>query len=122
MFYRVVHGTKLVNMSMSRADIDTITLWCRSAETAELRGDHVEPEVTGRHIDLVVVAAPDAESGDRTRTPIARLRFMGQTGLWTLYWRDSDGAFNVYRNFPSVRSVTEILEFLAVDPDPIFWA
>ncbi len=106
-------------MSMTRSDIDAVTLWCRGrVPEAEWKRHRLEAEVTERHIDLVTARLVD---GSWHRTPIARLRFMGSTRLWMLHWRDAEGSFNVYRNLPPVRDVREILEFLAGDSEPLFW-
>ncbi len=107
-------------MAMSRPDIDAVQLWCRDRVPPERWAfERVEAFITGRHIDIVSVLA--AEDGTESRTAVARLRFMGTTRLWTLHWRDGEGSFHRYRNFPAVYEVVEILGFLAGDPDPLFW-
>lgn len=104
---------------MDRSDIDAIVLWCRDrVPSDQWHFRHVEAFVTGRHIDVVAVQV--RTDGHESRTPVARLRLMN-SGLWTLYWRDSDGSFQPYRHFPSDARVREILDFLAADPDPLFW-
>ncbi len=108
-----------VRVSMTGADIDIVRLWCR--EQAPQEGwarRRVEPVVTGRHIDLVVVRV-DAV-GAESRTPIARLRFLN-TRRWQLYWRDAGGTFRVYGSLPASDDVRDLLDFLARGRDPLFW-
>lgn len=53
--------------------------------------------------------------------PVARLRYTGTTGLWSLYWRDHDGKFHIYdRHEPTVQ-VRELLEILGDYRRSIFW-
>lgn len=112
-------SARLGHMSMPTADIDTIRLWCREqVPQASWETWRVEPLVTGRHIDLFDVRI--GRDGVEIRTPMVRLRYLN-THRWQLYWRDSDGTYNVYRNHPASIEVTELLEFLARDPDPLFW-
>ena len=106
-------------MSMQRREIDLVELWCRE-RTPENGWKHhpVIPQITGRHIDLIADA-------DGIKTPIARLRYFGSPrgeGSWVLHWRDAEGTFQIYRNLPAADAVSEILDFLASDPDPLFWA
>lgn len=103
---------------MKAAEIDAIRLWCREREPEHAWSRRrVEPIVTGRHIDLVLVEASDA---GEARSTFARLRYL-HTGWWFLYWRDGDGSFQIYRPFPAVGEVQKVLDFLASDPDPLFW-
>ena len=112
---------------MTAADIDVVRLWCREqAPQAGGAPGRVEPLVTGRHIDLVVVA-PGA-GGAESRTPFARLRYvnfgrsryLGGAG-WQLYWRDAEGTFRVYRHLAASGQVRDLLDFLTRDRDPLFW-
>lgn len=104
---------------MKAAEIDAIRLWCRErTPQEEWHRRRIEALVTGRHIDLERVEIAD---GVERRATFARLRYL-HTGRWHLYWRDADGTFQIYRSFPPVDEVREILDFLESDPDPLFWA
>lgn len=104
---------------MRTADIDTVRLWCREqVPQPTWSRRRLEPLVTGRHIDLMDVRlGPD---GHEAGVTFARLRYLNE--VWTLYWRDGDGTFHLYRNFTGSPDVGVLLEFLAADPDPLFWA
>lgn len=108
-------------MPMDPADLDTIRLWCRASIPQERWSQQrIECFVTGRHVDLIDVR-PGAGASDDRRTPIARLRFVGQSGRWTLQWRDGAGRFHDYRHLPPVTEVQRVLAFLAEARDPLFW-
>ena len=56
-----------------------------------------------------------------TRSPIARLRYVQRTGVWTLYWRDRNACWHRYdRVGPSAR-IEVLLDELDADPTGIFW-
>jgi hypothetical protein len=42
-------------------------------------------------------------------------------GVWTLYWRDSDGGWHVYRDIPPTATIDDLLREVDRDPTAIFW-
>ena len=56
-----------------------------------------------------------------TRSPIARLRYVKTTGVWSLYWRDRNSRFHAYDLAAATASIEELLAELDRDPTAIFW-
>jgi hypothetical protein len=74
-------------------------------------------------VTIVERGAPGCEDFGRewTRSPIARLRYVQRTGVWTLYWRDRNARWHRYdRVGPSAR-IEVLLDELDGDPTCIFW-
>jgi hypothetical protein len=49
------------------------------------------------------------------------MRYATSRGVWTLYWRDSDGSWHVYREVPPTASIDRLLGEVDRDPTAIFW-
>lgn len=81
----------------------------------------MEADETAQHVTVVETRAPCDGVDEWTRSPIARLRYTAKTGLWSLYWRDRNGAFHEYDRFPSTPRVADILDYLDSHRDPIFF-
>ena len=56
-----------------------------------------------------------------TRFPIARLRYVKSTGVWSLLWRDRNLRFHAYDLAAPTASIEELLAELDRDPTAIFW-
>jgi len=56
-----------------------------------------------------------------TRSPIAGLRYMKTTRVWSLYWRDRNSRFHAYDLAAPTASIEELLAELDRDPTAIFW-
>jgi hypothetical protein len=52
---------------------------------------------------------------------IARLRYNGQRGEWTLYWRDSNACWHRYDRIDPSSDLTMLLAEIESDPTAIFW-
>ena len=80
-------------------------------------------DVADRHLTIVECRPPwRADVGsDWTRFPIARLRYVKTTGLWSLYWRDRNLRFHAYDLAAPTASIEELLAELDRDPTAIFW-
>lgn len=100
-----------------------IGLWCREQTPEESCGVmRIECEIADRHVTVFDARAPwDGSDGLWSRTPVARLRYTGTTGLWSLYWCDSAGRFHEYRSRRPAKRVQTLLDHLAHSGDPIFW-
>jgi len=83
----------------------------------------VELEVTDRHLTVLECRAPwrPGTNEEWTRLPVARLRFIKRTGLWSLLWRDRHLRFHEYHRVPATPRVEELLAELDRDPTTIFW-
>lgn len=58
---------------------------------------------------------------ERTRSPIARLRYVGTIRLWTLYYRRHTGPWERYPLLTPVRRIGELIDEIDRDPICIFW-
>jgi hypothetical protein len=56
-----------------------------------------------------------------TRMPIARLRYVGSTRLWTLYYHRHTGRWERYPLLAPTRRIDELLNEVDRDPICIFW-
>lgn len=56
-----------------------------------------------------------------TRSPIARLGYVGTTRLWTLYYRRHTGRWERYPLLTPTRLIGELIDEIDRDPICIFW-
>ena len=97
---------------------------CRGRVPEHVRDEvSVEVDVADRHLTVVECRPPwRADIGTEwSRFPIARLRYVKTTGVWSLYWRDRNLRFHAYDRVPPTASVEELLTELDRDPTAIFW-
>lgn len=109
---------------MPETDVARVQRWCSEKVPAHARGEvRVEVEVAERHLTVMECRAPwRPEMGAQwTRFPIARLRYVKTTGLWSLYWRDRNLRFHTYDLVAPTARVAELLDELDRDPTAIFW-
>jgi hypothetical protein len=52
---------------------------------------------------------------------IARLRYNGQRGEWTLYWPDRNARWHRYDRIAPSSDVATLLAEIESDPTAIFW-
>jgi len=105
-------------------DVARVRRWCRDKVPAFARAEvRVEVDVSERHLTVVECRAPwrPEISAQWTRFPIARLRYVKSTGLWSLYWRDRNLRFHTYALVAPTPSVEELLAEIDRDPTAIFW-
>ncbi len=105
-------------------DVARVQRWCRARVPEHVRDVvRVEADVAERHLTIVECRPPwRADFGPEwTRFPIARLRYMKATRLWSLYWRDRNLKFHEYDRVPASASVEELLAEVDRDPTAIFW-
>lgn len=55
------------------------------------------------------------------KSPIAQFRFSLVTGLWSLYWHDSDRRWRLYGDLKPTRNFEALLTEVDHDPSSIFW-
>ncbi len=109
-------------MAIPELDLARIRKWCDERVPEHLWEQvKVEADVADRHVTIVEVRPLWDGRGDRTRFPIARLRYTKTTQLWSLYWRDRNLKFHAYDLEPS-RSVSDLLDYIANSGDPIFFS
>jgi Protein of unknown function (DUF3024) len=110
------------SVAIPKTDIHRIQLWCRERVPEQLWPQvKVEADVEPRHVTIVEVRPPWNGTGDHTRFPIARLRYISSTGLWAIYWRDRDLKFHEYDRKRPTKNVQVLLDYIADSGDPIFW-
>ena len=71
----------------------------------------VEVDVAARHLTIVECRPPwRADVGaEWTRFPIARLRYVKTSGVWSLFWRDRNLRFHAYDLAAPTASIEELL-------------
>jgi hypothetical protein len=52
---------------------------------------------------------------ERMHTPVAKLRFVRASGLWTLYWMRADLNWHAYEPAPPSRDLAELVEVVGRD-------
>ena len=81
----------------------------------------LEAGVRGRSVTIFECRPPWPDGGTEwTRAPIGQLRYDAGSGLWTLYWADSDDRWHLY-DLIEPGSVDELLAEIKADPMCIFW-
>ena len=106
------------------ADVARIRTLC-----AERVPDHahdqvrVELEEDRQAVTIVECRPPWREDHgpEWTRSPIARLRYVGSSRLWTLYYRRHTGRWERYPLLGPTRRIAELLDEIDRDPICIFW-
>lgn len=109
---------------LPETDVARVQRWCRGRVPEHVRDEvRVEVDVAERHVTIVECRPPwRADMGvGWTRFPIARLRYVKSTGVWSLYWRDRNLRFHAYDRVASTASVEELLAEVDRDPTAIFW-
>ena len=105
-------------------DVARARRYCEQKVPAHARHQvRVEVEVEPRALTIVERRAPWREDlgPEWSRSPIARLRYVQRTGVWTLHWRDRNARWHRYdRVGPSAR-IDVLLDELDRDPTRIFW-
>jgi hypothetical protein len=82
-----------------------------------------ELDVDPRSVTIVECRPPWREDfgPERTRFPIARLRYAKVRREWALYWRDRNLKFHLYDLVEPTPSIEELLVEVDRDPTSIFW-
>ena len=109
---------------LPETDVVRVQRWCRARVPEHVREEvRVEVDAADRYLTIVECRAPwRADVGaDWTRSPIARLRYVKATGLWSLLWRDRNLKFHAYDRVPASANVEELLAEIDRDPTAIFW-
>ncbi|WP_246285967.1 DUF3024 domain-containing protein [Microbacterium pseudoresistens] len=85
------------------------------------RGSGVECEIADGHVTIFEARPPWDGGGDWIRTPIVRLRYVGTTGQWSIYWADRHSRFHEYTRKRPTKRVQTLLDYIGSGADPIFW-
>ena len=83
----------------------------------------VELEEGRQQVTIVERRPPwrDDDGPEWDRLPVARLRYVGTTRLWRLYYRRHTGRWERYPLLGPTRRVAELLDEIDRDPICIFW-
>ncbi|MFN8191868.1 MAG: DUF3024 domain-containing protein [Nocardioidaceae bacterium] len=109
-------------MALPELDVHRIQLWCRERVPEHLWPQvKVEADLAPRHVTIVEVRPSWRGDGPPTRFPIARLRFTAATGLWSIYWRDRNLRFHLYKRIGPSKTVQTLLDQISDGGDPIFF-
>jgi hypothetical protein len=83
----------------------------------------IEFEVSRNAITILECRAPWSEDlrPEWSREPVARLRYTGTTGLWTLYCLGGNLEFRKYDLVAPNKHVRRLLTEIDRDPTGIFW-
>ena len=109
---------------LPETDVARVQRWCRARTPEGFRDEvRVEADVVDRHVTIVECRPPWREDfgPEWTRFPIARLRYVKTTGLWSLFWRDRHCKFHTYDRVPASANVEQLLAEVDRDPTAIFW-
>ena len=110
--------------ALPERDVERVRTWCAGAVSDDVREQmRIEVDVADRHLTLFECRPPwdPAFGSEWTRQPIARLRFTAGTGLWSLYWADSNDRFRAYEQVKPTAQINVLLNALDRDPDCVFW-
>lgn len=109
-------------MAVPELDLARIHHWAELQVPERVRDRiRVAAEVDGHRVTIVESQPSFRDEQEWMGHPIARLRYTGTTGKWTLYWRDRNLNFHPYKDTPATPHVQEILDFLGEKSDPLFW-
>jgi len=61
------------------------------------------------------------DPSERMHTPVAKLRFVRTTGLWTLYWMRADLRWHAYEPAASTADLAALVEVVDRDEDCAFF-
>ena len=109
---------------LPETDVARVQRWCRDRVPERVRDEvRVEVDIADRHLTIVECRPPwRADVGaEWIRFPIARLRYVKTTGVWSLFWRDRNLRFHAYDLAAPRASIEELLAELDRDPTAIFW-
>ena len=96
---------------------------------AERVPDHVRDQVRveleeGRQAVTIVECRPPWREDfglEWSRMPVARLRYVGTTRQWTLYWHRHTGRWERYPLLGPTRRLADLLNEIDRDPICVFW-
>ena len=109
---------------LPQADVARIRELCATRVPEHARDEvRVDVEEDRQAVTIVKCRPPWREDygPEWTRSPIARLRYVRSTRLWTLYYRRHTGRWERYPLLPSTRRLDELLGEIDQDPICIFW-
>lgn len=103
-------------------DVKRVRELCRARSPEDLVDQvRVELKVDRGAVTIVEMRAPWREGTEWTRLPIARLRLVKSTGLWTLYARGADERWRRYDGVEPTARIDLLVQEIDRDPTGVFW-
>lgn len=105
-------------------DVERLRDYCQAKVPDDaLDQVRVELDLSPGAATIVEVRAPWREDfgPEWTRSPVARLRYVQRTGVWTLYSRDRHGRFHRYPFTGPSAKIDVLIAEIERDPICIFW-
>jgi hypothetical protein len=109
---------------LPQADVARVRRLCTERVPADLTDQvRIECEEDPRAVTIVERRPPWREDcgPEWTRLPIARLRYVGMTRLWTLFYHRHTGHWERYPLLGATGRIDPLLNELEHDPICIFW-
>lgn len=113
-----------VRSGLPDLDVVRVQRWCAERVPEAVRHQvRVECEIAAQHLTIVERRAPWREQAgpEWTTLPVARLRYGKTAKTWTLYWRDRNLRFHLYKPLAPASHVEVLLTEVDRDPTCIFW-
>ena len=114
--------------TLPETDLTRIKWWVEKANNRippQAREEvRIEADVDDRSVTILECRPPwDPErmGSERTRVPVARLRYTKSRRVWTLYWPDRNSRFHQYDLARPTPDVVALLDEVDRDPTSIFW-
>lgn len=111
-------------MPLPELDVERLRDYCQAkVPDHALHQVRIELDLSPGAATIVEVRAPWREDfgPEWTRMPVARLRYVQRTGVWTLYHRDRHGRFHRYPLTGPSAKIKVLIDEIDSDPICIFW-
>ena len=109
---------------LPETDIHRVRRWAERKVPANVQDKiRMEIDLSATGVTIFECRPPwnSPESGEWTRSPIARLRYTQSKRLWSLYWSDQHQKFHRYEFATPTQSLDRLLKEIDDDPTALFW-
>jgi hypothetical protein len=114
----------VVHDVVPETDLHRVLAWAGRRVPQEIN-DKVRMEVDTTPSSVTILECRPPWNAPRdpnwTRHPVARLRYVQSTKLWTLYWSDRNLKFHRYDRVEPTPTIQNLLDEIDADPTAIFW-
>lgn len=111
-------------MPLPEQDVERVRDFCQARVPDHVLDQlRVEMDIGRGFLTILECRAPWREDfgPEWTRMPVARLRYVQRTGIWTLYYRDRNSRFHLYDLVGPSAKIDVLLKEIERDPTGIFW-
>ena len=104
------------NQELGKID-GIISEWCLSKVPVHLKREvDYDYEIDGQAISIYEVRpAWRGNPGEKTRSPVARFRYVKTTELWNIYWMRQTGKWHLYEPDQAKRKLKDALTVIDTD-------